>query len=228
MAKECPKEVSSALTVGLKSHDIRVKTQCLRILSNLKSCGGTVAITEIVKLIKDPGVHHTAQLAARRLLENSGDLKKQLSAELIEVIENGEPEGSVHTQGGNQLMNAVESDNWREKLKVVEGLVLNLQECAPQVSQDLDSLAGLFIKLLADTNSRVVTGVLILVQDILRHEGLKNKEKLIVLVPSCIEKLGEEKVAYRQHSFRVLRLLLVCVSPKELLPFFLNSLKSEN
>jgi hypothetical protein len=104
----------------------------------------------------------------------------------------------------------------------------NLPTMTRSFDKHLPSILSFLKQLLEGTSFRIINGALLLLQEILKIGGITKKADFSLLIPTCIEKLGDEKITFRNNSFKVFRMLLGELYPETLFPYFLKGLDSEN
>lgn len=122
----------------------------------------------------------------------------------------------------------LQADNWRSRaiaLQEVEGLLeSDLEAATPFLSAFCRSLRVL----LRDSNLKVSQASLGVVGALLRVPGLAQRVNVGQLVPSCMDKLGDNKIAVRQAAFKVFRGFLTEIPPRLLFGHLIAGLQSEN
>lgn len=236
-SKLIPNEIVKALTSGLSCENHRVKGQCLRGISLLTEYVEASLVVEIIKLFNDPLLNTTALQTARKLV-GIQRIRGGLSDEVLKLVEEGNAEvnkknvvkkGEVPRIFDKDLAVQIASgSDWKEKLMAMEEIRDNLMNVSKTFDKHLPSILSFLKQLLEGTSFRIINGALLLLQEILKIGGVTKKADFFILIPACIEKLGDEKITFRNNSFKVFRLLLSELYPEALFPFFLEGLQSEN
>lgn len=104
----------------------------------------------------------------------------------------------------------------------------NLPNMSRTFDKHLPSILDFLKQILEGTSFRIINGALLLLQEILKINGITKKADFTVLIPTCIEKLGDEKITFRHNTFKVFRMLLSELYPECLFPYFLQGLECEN
>ena len=122
------------------------------------------------------------------------------------------------------------ADNWRTRAHAVQELESLLTN-----TDDFESLLPFlaaffrFIRdLLSDTNLKVTQSTLSIVSTLLTLPGVSRRANVAQLIPSCVEKLGDNKITVRQAAFRVFRGFIREVHPRLLFPHLVEALGSDN
>jgi len=122
----------------------------------------------------------------------------------------------------------LQAENWRSKamaLQEVESLLeTDVEAAAPYLSAFCRALQTL----LRDSNLKVSQASLGVVGSLLRVPGLAQRVNVSQLVPSCMDKLGDNKIAVRQAAFKVFRGFLTELPPRLLFGHLITGLHSEN
>lgn len=237
-SKSIPSEILSSFTKGLSHENHRVKGQCLRGISLLAEIASTDLVYTILNLFTDPLLNTTALQTAKKLISIQ-DLRKNLPDSIISQIEQGqitEAKSSIFTKKSeiprifdkDLALQIATSSDWKEKLMAMEEVRDNLPSLTKSFDKHLPSILHFLKQLLEGTSFRIINAALLLLQEILKIPGITKKANFIILIPSCIDKLGDEKITFRNNSFRVFRLLISELHPEILFPYFLKGLDSEN
>ena len=104
----------------------------------------------------------------------------------------------------------------------------NLPNMSKNFDKHLPSILEFLKQLLEGSSFRIINGALLLLQEILKISGVTKKADFTCLIPCCIDKLGDEKITFRNNTFKVFRLLLSELYPECLFPYFLKGLECEN
>ena len=83
-------------------------------------------------------------------------------------------------------------------------------------------------KLLEENNFKIVISVLNMVHEVSSSPGLRQYGDLEILVPQCIAKIGDNKIAIRQQAFKIFKALISELGPVRLFPKLFGALKSGN
>lgn len=83
-------------------------------------------------------------------------------------------------------------------------------------------------KLLDDTNFKVMLSTLAIVYNIVSIPGISHQTNISQVVPGCLRKLGDNKIAIRQAAFKVFTALIQEIKPRLLFPALIDSLSSSN
>lgn len=237
-SKIIPKEIIEALSKGLSHDNHRVKSQCLRGISILGDHVKINLISDIISLFSDPILSSTAIQTARRLITLS-HIRINLEESTIKMIEEGNIEihrsaspmkkGEVPRIFDKELaFQIATSSDWKEKLMAMEEIRDNLTNMSKSLDKHLPSIVEFLKQLLEGTSFRIINGALLLLQEILKVNGITKKADFTVLIPTCIQKLGDEKITFRHNTFKVFRMLLSELYPECLFPYFLQGLECEN
>lgn len=225
------------MSQGLSTENHRVKSQCLRGISLLTEYADASLVVQIVDLLNDPILNSTALQTARKLVSIQR-IRQELNEEILKLLEDGSVEGvkkSLVKKGDvprvfdkDLAQQIVTSSDWKEKLMAMEEIRDNLMNVGKSLDKHLPGILLFLKQLLEGTSFRIINGALLLLQEILKIGGITKKADFSVIIPTCIEKLGDEKITFRNNSFKVFRLLLSELYPEALFPYFLEGLTSEN
>ena len=153
----------------------------------------------------------------------------------------GEPaHGLDYLEGQNGLVfNLVEKSiieeiedesNWRARSLAIQKLENSIDEL--ESMEKLVPYLAIFLRLIAklikDKNFKVSETALSISEKLIKCRQLSSVGNFSLLIPSCIHKLGDNKISIRMTSFRVLKSLLLILRPSVTLPFLLSSLESDN
>lgn len=104
------------------------------------------------------------------------------------------------------LMQQLEDqENWRlrvSSMQELENIVMNL-ESFNDVMPYMSVLLRFLNKLLEDTNFKVSISALNIVREIICVQGVGQQSNITQILPVCISKLGDNKIAVRQAAFKV-------------------------
>ena len=200
--------------------------------------GDSALVVRIVNLLNDPVLNSTALQTARKLV-GIQRIREGLDEDLLKLLEDGNGEGvkaSMAKKKGDVprvfdkdlAQQIVTSSDWKEKLMAMEEIRDNLMNVGKSLDKHLPGILLFLKQLLEGTSFRIINGALLLLQEILKIAGITKKADFSVIIPTCIEKLGDEKITFRNNSFKVFRLLLSELYPEALFPYFLEGLTSEN
>lgn len=237
-SKTIPNEIVEALAKGLTHENHRVKSQCLRGLSLLGEYVPDRLVLDIIVLFADPLLNNTAMQTARRLIALP-HIREKLDADTVKIIEEGHSDtnrsnspirkGEIPRIFDKELaFQIASSTDWKEKLMAMEEIRDNLPSMSRSFDKHLPSILGFLKQLLEGTSFRIINGALLLLQEILKIKGITKKADFTILIPACIEKLGDEKITFRHNTFKVFRMLLPELYPECLFPYFLQGLDCEN
>ncbi|CAG9326070.1 unnamed protein product [Blepharisma stoltei] len=130
----------------------------------------------------------------------------------------------------NLMVQLEDISNWRARVNAIEELE-NLVERMENYTEAYPFMA-VFIrflnKLLDDTNFKVMLSTLAIVYTIVSIPGISQQANISQIVPGCIKKLGDNKIAIRQAAFKVFQALLQEMKPRVLFPHLIESLSSNN
>ena len=238
-SKLIPSEIVESFARGLSNENHRVKSQCLRGISLLGDHVPPKLVLEIVNLFPDPLLNNTAVQTARRLV-GLPHIRDSLDPNIVKLIEEGsaEPQRSTSPMKKTGEMPRIfdkelafqiaSSADWKEKLMAMEEIRDNLPSMSRSFDEHLPSIIGFLKQLLEGSSFRIINGALLLLQEILKITGITKKADFTILIPACIEKLGDEKITFRHNTFKVFRMLLTELYPECLFPYFLQGLDCEN
>ena len=237
-SKTIPSEIVDSLSKGLSHENHRVKGQCLRGISLLAEHTSPSLVPDIILLFSDPLLSTTALQTARKLVSIS-KIREHVSESHLKLIEDGASEaprspspakkGEVPRIFDKELaLQIASSSDWKEKLQAMEEIRDNLPSMSRTFDKHLPSILSFLKQLLEGTSFRIINGALLLLQEILKISGITKKADFSLLIPACIDKLGDEKITFRNNSFKVFRMLLSELYPEILFPYFIKGLDSEN
>ena len=215
-----------------------MKSHCLRGISLLGEHVPPKLVLEIVNLFPDPLLNNTAVQTARRLI-SLDHIRDSLDPLTLKLIEEGsaEPQRSPSPAKKGEMPRILDkelafqiasSSDWKEKLMAMEEIRDNLPSMSRSLDNHLPSIIGFLKQLLEGSSFRIINGALLLLQEILKIRGITKKADFTILIPACIEKLGDEKITFRHNTFKVFRMLLTELYPECLFPYFLQGLDCEN
>lgn len=120
-----------------------------------------------------------------------------------------------------------ESDNWREKAAAIKQIEQTFRsQSLSQLKKNMKPFIDFLNETLPDLNLTVTLSVLQMIEDLVRSPDLS--ADLSVLVPNCLEKFGDSRIAVRRMTFKVFKHLLDVIAPDVLLPKILQGLYSPN
>jgi HEAT repeat protein len=133
------------------------------------------------------------------------------------------------------LMQQLEdSENWRMRVSAVqelENIVMTL-ETFQEIMPYLAVLLRFLTKLLEDNNFKVSICALNIVKEVLSQPGLAQQSNISQILPVCLKKLGDNKIAVRQSTFKVFLALAKHCKGKTVnnvvIPVLCDGLGSEN
>ncbi|CAG9335593.1 unnamed protein product [Blepharisma stoltei] len=237
-SKAAPNEVIQAIKAGLKHENDRVRSSCLRSLSLMQNYVDSELMMDIIHMFNDPIVNNTALQTARRLIAIP-ELRDKLNNELVETIESGTAPEHIPLSPSRKpdvprildpdfAHHITSSSSWKEKLTAMEELKESLSGIGSELDKYLPGILDFLKHLLEETNYRIVIGALKLFQEMLEIRGITKKANFTPLIQPFIEKIGDEKLAFRQNTFKVFRSLMREMVPDTYFPYFLENLKNEN
>lgn len=237
-SKIIPNQILDCLAKGLKGDNHRVKTQCLRGIGLLGDHIESKLVLDIMNLFSDPVLNNTAVQTARRLITIT-KIRDQLDFNTIRMIEEGVSDtnrlASPAKKGdGPRILDKelalqiASSSDWKEKLMAMDEIKDNLSAMGKSFDKHLPSILDFLKQILEGTSYRIINGALLLLQEILKISGITKKADFTVLIPTCIEKLGDEKITFRHNTFKVFRMMLSELFPECLFPYFIEGLESTN
>ena len=98
-----------------------------------------------------------------------------------------------------------DSENWRMRVSAVqelENIVMTLDSYS-EVMPYLAVLLRFLNKLLDDSNFKVSTCALNILKEIMSQPGVAQQSNIAQVLPVCLKKLGDNKIAVRQCTFKV-------------------------
>ena len=98
-----------------------------------------------------------------------------------------------------------DSDNWRMRVSAVqelENIVMSLDSYS-EIMPYLAVLLRFLNKLLDDSNFKVSTCALNILKEIISQPGVAQQSNITQVLPVCLKKLGDNKIAVRQCTFKV-------------------------
>lgn len=110
----------------------------------------------------------------------------------------------------------------------MEELKDSLSGISTDIHRYLPDILEFLKDLLNETNYRIVIGALKIFHEILEIKGITKKANFQDLIQPFIEKIGDEKIAFRQNTFKVFKSLMSQLTPEVYFPYFIDGLKSEN
>ena len=236
-SKVIPSEVLFSFTKGLSHENHRVKGQCLRGISLLAENGSSELVLVVLGLFNDPLVGTTAVQTARKLIGVS-EIRSKLSESVVLQVEDGISDskslGVVKKSEVPRIfdkelaLQIASSSDWKEKLMAMEEIRDNLPVMSKSFDKHLPSIISFLKQLLEGTSYRIINGALLLLQEILKIPGVTKKANFTILIPTCVDKLGDDKITFRNNSFRVFRLLIGELLPETIFPYLLKGLENEN
>ena len=235
---------------GLASGKWQCRASNLRLLERLlaldpTSCQNCRLLEVVLLSLKDPATNvQTQAKKTLRALATAvpdfsallGQLRPAVAAlyEEAPVSESQELQGVLAPNGlqfgfiPSGVWAQLEAENWRSRavaLQEVETLLeANLEAATPFLSAFCRALRIV----LRDPNLKVSQAALGVVNALLCIPGLTQRANLGQLVPSCLEKLGDNKIAVRQAAFKVFRAFLTEVTPRLLFSHLVAGLQSAN
>lgn len=236
-SKVIPSEILFSFTKGLSHENHRVKGQCLRGISLLAENGNSELVLLILPLFNDPLLSTTAVQTARKLVLVA-EIRSKLTENVIFQVEEGVSDNKSSGVAKKSevprifdkelALQIASSSDWKEKLMAMEEIRDNLPIMSKSFDKHLPSIISFLKQLLEGTSFRIINGALLLLQEILKIPGVTKKANFSILIPICIDKLGDDKITFRNNSFRVFRLLVGELHPENVFPYFLKGLESEN
>lgn len=205
--------------------------------------------SEIFRLLLENGLHNTSpmiQLASLSILhETSGKLK--IPEEIISEIANlsKSPNDSIRTSAilivkkhgksdfhfnciPSTIIDTIsQSTNWKEKysaLLILEDFLHSLDSFA---SLDLKSFLEFLCKVLEDQNFKVCIICINLIGSVLDDKETQSRDAIFQVLPMCINKLGDNKIAVRLSAHKLFR-QFVEKSADLVVPELLKALEDPN
>mmetsp|Transcript_4986 Transcript_4986/g.9380 ORF Transcript_4986/g.9380 Transcript_4986/m.9380 type:complete len:869 (-) Transcript_4986:12-2618(-) len=138
-----------------------------------------------------------------------------------------------NTEGGflpaTLVQRLKESDNWKEKVATIKQIEQTFRsQSQTQLKQHLKPFIDFLNETLPDLNLTVTLTILQMIEDLVTSPELSKASDLTILVPNCLEKFGDSRIAVRRMTFKVFKHLLDVVNPDVLLPKILQGLYSPN
>lgn len=141
------------------------------------------------------------------------------------------PDGLVFALVDHSIIVEIENEsNWRARVLAIQKLESALDELEElnKITPYLAMFLRLIAKLIKDKNFKVSETALMISEKLVKSRELRNVANFALIVPACIEKLGDNKISIRMSSFRVLRGLLGILRSNFLIPSLYQSLESQN
>ncbi|CAG9313161.1 unnamed protein product [Blepharisma stoltei] len=130
----------------------------------------------------------------------------------------------------NLIAQLEDTENWRARVNAIheiENLVSSLQNYS-----DVYPYIAVFFRflnnLLEDSNFKVMLSALTIIYYIVSIPGISQHANTSQIIPSCIKKLGDNKIAIRQGAFKVFKALTKEIKPRVLFPQLIDALGSNN
>lgn len=123
-----------------------------------------------------------------------------------------------------------DAENWRSRaaaIQELEGLISTTESFDP-VMPYMAAFFRLLKELLEDTNFKVMQSTLSIIGALVTVPNITKRANIAQLIPSCIDKLGDNKIAIRQAAFRVFKIFIREIPARVLFPHFQEGLESPN
>ena len=123
-----------------------------------------------------------------------------------------------------------DTENWRSRaaaIQELEGLISTTESFDP-VMPYMAGFFRLLKELLEDTNFKVMQSTLSIIGALGTVPNITKRANIAQLIPSCIDKLGDNKIAIRQAAFRVFKIFIREIPARVLFPHFQEGLGSQN
>lgn len=120
--------------------------------------------------------------------------------------------------------------NWRTRataIQELEGLISTTESFDP-VMPYMAAFFRLLKELLEDTNFKVMQSTLSIIGALVGVTNITKRANIAQLIPACIDKLGDNKIAIRQAAFRVFKIFIREIPARVLFPHFQEGLESQN
>lgn len=140
-------------------------------------------------------------------------------------------DGLVFALVDESVITEIENEsNWRARVLAVQKLesALDELETLEKIVPYLAMLLRLISKLIKDKNFKVSETALTITEKLIKSRELRTVTNFGLILPACIEKLGDNKISIRMNSFKVLRGLLGILRSNLMMPSLLQSLESQN
>ncbi|CAG9331155.1 unnamed protein product [Blepharisma stoltei] len=202
-------------------------------------------IEAVVRLYEDPfqDVSDEALSTSKELLEKITCLEKalkRLSPYIRKSFEKhignipGIPKNNPNLVFGfipKDLMSKFSIDeNWRVKVSAVEELesLVSSISISDDILHHFSDFLVFLSQLLKESNFKVVISALSIVEMLCKKSIICTKEHIDVIVPLCIEKLGDNKIAIRQMASKIMACLLEKVRSFDVFPHLIKDLHNRN
>lgn len=123
-----------------------------------------------------------------------------------------------------------DSTNWRSRASAIQELegVISTTESFDPVLPYMAAFFRLLKELLDDTNFKIIQSTLSIIGNLVLIPNIAKRANIAQLIPSCLLKLGDNKIAIRQSAFRVFKIFLKELPARVLFPHFQEGLESLN
>jgi hypothetical protein len=122
-----------------------------------------------------------------------------------------------------------EARDWRDKVAAVKQIEQTFRsQSQSDLRQHIKPFVDFLNEALPDLNLTVTLTILQMIDDLLTSPNLSKAADWSVLLPNCLEKFGDSRIAVRQMTFKVFKQLLEVLEPSVLLPKILQGLYSPN
>lgn len=123
-----------------------------------------------------------------------------------------------------------DTTNWRNRVNAIQEIE-NIISAKTNFTDIFPFTAVLFRflnNLLDDPNFKVMLSALTIIYFIVSVTGISSHANIAQIIPGCLRKLGDNKIAVRQAAFKVFKALTQEVKPRILFPQLIDALSSSN